>query len=59
MIRPRRTLGELIRMQADEAGMTITDFVSTHMADVLGHPDLAPVVVHPDEQEVLPLASSA
>lgn len=60
MIRPRQSLGELIRAQADEAGMTITDFVSTAMAEKLGHPELAPEdTTRNTAQEVLPLADSA
>lgn len=59
MIRPRLPLGELIREQAEEAGMTITDFVATHMAESLGRPELAPEVIVPRNQEVLPLASTA
>lgn len=60
MIRPRQSLGELIRAQADDAGMTITDFVATHMADALGRPDLAPEEpTRSKAQEVLPLADTA
>lgn len=60
MIRPRQTLGDLIRQHADEAGMSITDFVATAMAEKLGRPELAPEDTSRNRQQgVLPLADTA
>lgn len=42
MIRPRQELGDLIRAQAESAGMSISDYVAAAMAQTLERPELAP-----------------
>lgn len=59
MVRPPQALGDLVREQADMAGMTINDYVVTVLADAVGRPELAPDVSGDRNQEVLPLATSA
>jgi len=58
MIRPASALGERVRDAADEAGMTITDYVSTILAREHGCPELAPNA-RPTDQTELPLAQAS
>ena len=60
MIRPARELGDIVRQAAEDADMTITDFVANILACELNRPDLSPTVVkNSTNQKELPLAKSA
>ncbi len=56
--RPVRPLGDVIRARADEAGLSISDYVATVLANAHGMPEAAPT--RPAvQQEVLPLGKTA
>jgi hypothetical protein len=60
MVRPRQELGDLIRAKAQEAGMSITDFIANSMAETLGRPELAPEETRTNKsQRELPLPRTA
>ena len=56
--RPSRVVGDLVRQRADEAGLTISDYVAAVLARAHGVPEAAPLDRDP-EQEVLPLGQTA
>jgi hypothetical protein len=57
--RPARPLGNVVRARADEAGMTISEYVAMVLARAHGMPEFAPVPSATPEQEVLPLCKTA
>ena len=60
LIRTPLELGELVRDLAEEAGMSITDYVTAILARELDRPDLSPIIAPGDKnQKELPLAKSA
>jgi hypothetical protein len=54
-----RPLGNVVRARADEAGLTINDYVATALAHLHGMPEFAPAPSATTEQEVLPLGKTA
>jgi hypothetical protein len=56
--RPSRVVGDLVRQRAEEAGLTISDYVAAVLARAHGVPEAAPLHRAP-EQEVLPLGKTA
>ena len=56
--RPSRVVGDLVRQHAEEAGLTISDYVAAVLARAHGVPEAAPLNRDP-EQEVLPLGKTA
>jgi hypothetical protein len=56
--RPSRVVGDLVRQRAEEAGLTISDYVAAVLARAHGVPEAAPLNRDP-EQEVLPLGKTA
>jgi hypothetical protein len=56
--RPSRVVGDLIRQRADEAGLSISDYVANVLARAHGLPEPVPVNGSRD-QEVLPLGRIA
>jgi hypothetical protein len=52
-------LATVVRDRADEAGMTITDYVAMVLARAHGMPEFAPASSVTAEQEVLPLGKTA
>jgi hypothetical protein len=57
--RPARPLGNVVRARADEAGMTISEYVAMVLARAHGMPEFAPAPSAMPEQEVLPLGKTA
>lgn len=57
--RPARPLGNVVRARADEAGMTISEYVAMVLANAHGMPEWAPPRSATHEQEVLPLGRTA
>ncbi len=57
--RPMRPLGDVVRAKADEAGMTISEYVAKILAEVHGMPQYAPVTSAPSDQRELPLGMTA
>src|SRR3954447_4399027 len=57
--RPARPLGNVVRARADEAGMTISEYVAMVLARAHGMPEYAPVPSTSMEQGVLPLGKTA
>jgi hypothetical protein len=57
--RPARPLGNVVRARADEAGMTISEYVAMVLARAHGMPEFAPASSATTEQEVLPLGQTA
>jgi hypothetical protein len=57
--RPARPLGNVVRARADEAGMTISEYVAMVLARAHGMPEYAPVPSTSMEQGVLPLNKTA
>jgi hypothetical protein len=57
--RPARPLGNVVRARADEAGMTISEYVAMVLARAHGMPEFAPAPSATAEQEVLPLGKTA
>jgi hypothetical protein len=57
--RVARPVGDIIRARADEAGMTITDYVATVLSRAHGMPEFAPAPSATPAQEVLPLGKTA
>src|SRR4051795_4345388 len=57
--RPARPLGNVVRARADEAGMTISEYVAMVLARAHGMPEYAPVPSTSIEQGVLPLSKTA
>ena len=56
--RPSRVVGDVVRQRADEAGLTISDYVASVLARAHGLPE--PVLVAGERgQEVLPLGKTA
>ena len=51
--RPLRPLGDVVRTRADEAGLSISDYVASVLATAHGLPQYAPVA--PQQNEELPL----
>ncbi len=51
--RPLRPLGDVVRARADEAGLSISDYVATVLANAHGVPQYAPVASPQNEE--LPL----
>lgn len=58
MVRPARPLGDLVRARAEQAGLTISDYVATVLAEVHDLPQYAPQRSS-RQQEELPLSRSA
>lgn len=57
LTKPARPLGELIREQADAAGMAYGDYIAAILAKELGMPELAPTPPKPQRLELsLPAA---
>ena len=57
--RPARPLGNVVRARADEAGMTISEYVAMVLARAHGMPEFAPAPSATTEQGVLPLGKTA
>jgi hypothetical protein len=57
--RPARPLGNVVRARADEAGMTISEYVAMVLARAHGMPEFAPASSATTAQEVLPLDKTA
>lgn len=57
--RPLRALGDVVRARADDAGMSISEYVATVLATTHGLPELAPTAIHTCGQTELPLTRSA
>jgi len=57
--RPVRPLGNVVRARADEAGMTISEYVAMVLANAHGMPECAPVRPASTDQGVLPLGRIA
>jgi hypothetical protein len=57
--RPARPLGNVVRARADEAGITISEYVAMVLARAHGMPEFAPVPSATPKQEVLPLGKTA
>lgn len=57
--RPVRPLGNVVRARADEAGMTISEYVAMVLANAHGMPEYSPVPSTSHQQEVLPLGRTA
>lgn len=57
-VRPARPVGDVVRAQADAAGMTYGDYISAILAREVGMPDLAPRAPHANDEE-LPIAAVA
>lgn len=55
--RPSRLVGDVIRQRADEAGLTISDYVANVLARAHGLPE--PVALPQVDQGVLPLGRTA
>ncbi len=56
--RPSRVIGDLVRQRADEAGLTISDYVANVLARAHGLPE--PVIASDEHiQGVLPLGKTA
>ena len=56
--RPSRVVGDLVRQRADEAGLTISDYVASVLARAHGVPE-ADLLTRDRNQEVLPLGKTA
>ena len=56
--RPSRVVGDLVRQRADEAGLTISDYVASVLARAHGVPE-ADLLTRNRDQEVLPLGQTA
>ena len=56
--RPSRVVGDLVRQRADEAGLTISDYVASVLARAHGVPE-ADLLTRDRDQEVLPLGKTA
>jgi hypothetical protein len=56
--RPSRVVGELVRQRADDAGLSISDYVANVLERAHGLPESVPVGHHL-EQGVLPLSRTA
>ena len=56
--RPSRVVGDLVRQRADEAGLTISDYVASVLARAHGVPE-ADLLTPDRNQEVLPLGKTA
>ena len=54
--RPSRVVGDLVRQRADEAGLTISDYVASVLARAHGVPEAD---LRTRDQEVLPLGKTA
>lgn len=52
LTKPARPLGELIREQADAAGMTYGDYIAVILARELGMPEYAPALPRPQREEL-------
>ena len=57
--RPARVIGDAVRARADEAGLTISEYIATVLANVHALPEYAPKARTPSSQEELPLSRSA
>jgi hypothetical protein len=57
--RPARAVGDVVRARADEAGLSISEYVAAVLADTHGLPELAPTAIHTSGQTELPLSRSA
>ncbi len=57
--RPSRAVGDAVRQRADEAGLTISDYVAAVLADAHGLSQHAPKPLAAQTQEVLPLGQTA
>jgi hypothetical protein len=57
--RPARPLGNVVRARADEAGMTISEYVAMVLANAHGLPEYAPAPSTTHDQGVLPLSKTA
>lgn len=55
--RPAIELAALVRIAADDAGMSISEYIATVLAKAHGVPHLAPTV-HTNTQEELPLRTA-
>lgn len=58
MTRPSRVVGDLVRQRADEAGLTISDYVADLLAQAHGVTE-TPLHARNCGQEVLPLGKTA
>lgn len=56
--RPYRPLGEAVQQSADKAGMTVSDYVATILANAHGMPEYAPRTSTTGQRE-LPLQQTA
>jgi len=59
MIRPARSLGTLVREEAERRDMTISDYVATLLAEAHDRPDLAPTPPRRSTDKELPFDKSA
>ncbi len=57
--RPSRVVADLVRQHADEAGLSISDYVAKVLAEVHGVPVSGPQLPDNTSQEVLPLGKTA
>ena len=57
--RPSRVVADLVRQRADEAGLSISDYVAKVLAEVHGGPEAGPQLPANTNQEVLPLGKTA
>lgn len=57
--RPNRVVADLVRQRADEAGLSISDYVAKVLAEVHGVPEAGPQLPKDLSQEVLPLGRTA
>ncbi len=56
--RPARPLGDVVRARADEAGLSISEYVASVLAEVHHLPQYAPQA-RPPQPEELPLSKTA
>jgi hypothetical protein len=56
--RPARPLGDVVRARADEAGLTISEYVAVVLAHAHGMPEHAPATLGARPQTELPLKSA-
>jgi len=51
MTKPARPVGDAIRQNAEDLGMTYGDYIASILARELGMPEYAPVPPHPNAEE--------